>query len=351
MNIPIIAVTGSCGKTTTRAILASLFSQGGKVLSSENSFNNAIGVPLTLLRLRSDYDFAVIEMGANHAGEIAYLTQLVRPTLAIITNAGPAHLEGFSDLQGVACAKGEIFQGLPADGIAIINNDDGFADFWRSLIGGRQLFTFALHHPADVTATQIVVGLDGRSQFHLKLLEESAEVNLPLMGEHNVLNALAASAAALALDIPIESIKAGLEAVAPVKGRLVERRGYKGALIIDDSYNANPSSVVAAIKVLSKREGESILVFGDMLELGIGTEQFHRDVGEEAQRSGITRLYCFGPNSRFAANAFGEHGYHFDTQEKLVEALKQYLHGHITVLIKGSNSMKMNKVTQALLGE
>ncbi len=349
INIPIIAVTGSCGKTTTRALLASIFRQCGNVLASESSFNNDIGVPLTLLRLQPEHDFAVIEMGANHPGEIAYLTHLVKPAVAIITNAGPAHLEGFGDLEGVACAKGEIFRGLEQDGCAIINNDDRYAALWRSLLGSRPLLTFGIHHSADVMASGIRADDKGRPRFQLVLPTGEMEVHLPLMGEHNISNALAAATAAVTLDVPIESIKAGLESVAPVKGRLVERKGYNGCTIIDDSYNANPSSVTAAIKVLAGCAGDSVLVFGDMLELGEGTDQFHQSIGEEALRSGITRLYCYGAHSRYAAQAFGNHAYHFDTQDELVKALKDYLHENATVLVKGSKSMGMNKVTQALL--
>lgn len=351
VNVPIIAVTGSCGKTTTRAMLASVFRQCGNVLASESSFNNDIGVPLTLLRLRPEYHYAIFELGANHAGEIAYLTQLVKPTVAMITNAGPAHLEGFGDLEGVACAKGEIFQGLAIDGIAIINNDDQFAPLWRNLVIGSQIITFAVKHPADVMATHIRIDAEGHPSFHLTLPNAESDITLPLMGEHNVANALAVAAAAYAFNLPIEAIKKGLESVTPVKGRLVIRKGYRGATIIDDSYNANPSSVTAAIKVLTSRQGDSVLVFGDMLELGRNSEQFHREIGEHALRSGVTRLYCFGPLSQYTVKAFGNNGYHFDNKQSLITALKDHLHANVTVLIKGSRSMDMAQVTLALLEE
>lgn len=350
-KIPVIAVTGSCGKTTTRALLASVFGQMGHVLASEGSFNNDIGVPLTLLRLTPNHDYAIVEMGANHPGEIANLTQLVHPNVAIITNAGRAHLEGFGDLDGVACAKGEIFQGLPLDGVAIVNNDDRYADLWRNLVGSRRLVTFAIEHPADVMATDISLNQQSLPRFRLRLPEHEIEINLPLMGKHNVMNALAAAAAAYALDVPINSIKRGLETVAAVKRRLNEYKGYKGATIIDDSYNANPSSVAAAIDVLAKRPGDSVLVFGDMLELGEGADVLHAEIGTKALQSGITRLYCYGNHSRYAAKAFGEHGYHFENQESLLRALCDYLHKDATVLIKGSLGMKMNNITAALLEE
>lgn len=351
MNVPVIAVTGSCGKTTTRALLASVFSQVGQVLASESSFNNDVGVPLTLLRLMPEHDYVIVEMGANHLGEIANLTQLVRPDVAIITNAGAAHLEGFGDLDGVACAKGEIFQGLLLDGAAIINNDDRYADLWRNLIAARRLVTFAIEHPADVMATNITLNHHSLPRFQLCLPYDDIEINLPLMGQHNVMNALAAAAAAYALDVPLAAIKHGLEAVSAVKRRLNEYKGFRGATIIDDSYNANPSSVAAAIDVLAKRRGDSVLVFGDMLELGEGADELHSQIGNKALQSGITRLYCYGDHSRYAAKAFGEHGYHFKDQESLLRALRGYLHQDSTVLIKGSLGMKMNHITAALLEE
>jgi len=351
INIPIIAVTGSCGKTTTRALMASIFSQAGNTLASEGSFNNDIGVPLTLLRLTAEHDFAVVEMGANHSGEIAYLTHLVNPDVAIITNAGAAHLEGFGDLDGVACAKGEIFQGLSPEGVGIINNDDCYADLWRNLVGTRQLVTFAIEHPADVMATDISLNKQSLPCFRLQLPNGDIEINLPLMGRHNVMNALAAAAAAYALQVPIASIKNGLETAVAVKRRLNEYKGYNGATIIDDSYNANPSSVAAAIDVLAKRPGDSVLVFGDMLELGEGANKLHGEIGNKALHSGITRLYCYGDHSRYAAKAFGEHGYHFDDQESLLHALRSFLNKDTTVLVKGSLGMKMNNIIAALLEE
>lgn len=351
MNIPVIGVTGSCGKTTTRALMASIFGQAGNTLASEGSFNNDIGVPLTLLRLTTKHDYAVVEMGANHPGEIAYLTNLVHPDVAIITNAGAAHLEGFGDLDGVACAKGEIFQGLPADGVGIINNDDCYADFWRNLVGSKRLVTFAVEHPADVMAIDISMNEQSLPCFHLRLPEGDIEINLPLMGEHNVMNALAAAAAAYALEVPIESIKRGLETVVAVKRRLNEYKGYNGATIIDDSYNANPSSVAAAIDVLAKRPGDAVLVFGDMLELGEDANKLHSEIGDKALRSGITRLYCYGDHARYAAKAFGEQGYHFDDQESLLRALRSFLNKNTTVLVKGSLGMKMSNITAALLEE
>lgn len=352
MQPSIIAVTGSCGKTTTRALLASIFRQcGSNVLASQRSFNNGIGVPLTLLRLRPEHNYAVVELGANHPGEISNLTQLVKPAIAIITNAAPAHLEGFSSIEGVAKAKGEIFQGLSENGIAVINVDDCFANFWRALVGKRRIITFGMNHPADITAKNIKMNSAAQPIFQLMTPKEEIDIQLPLIGAHNVANALAAAAAAYAAGLPLTAIKAGLEATFAIKGRLAEQKGYRGAIIIDDSYNANPLSVSAAIDVLAKRKGNSILVFGDMLELGEGCYQFHREIGERALQSGIQKLFCYGNFTQFTAKAFGKNAHHFNNQDQFLSALKDQLNENCVVLIKGSLSMNMNRIVKALIEE
>jgi len=270
--------------------------------------------------------------------------------LSIITNAGPAHLAGFGDVKGVSRAKGEIFQGLNATGTAIINQDDQFADFWRTLVPSQgRIISFGVKNKADVSARDIKLDPQGHPHFVLVLPNATAQIKLPLLGEHNILNALAAAAAAYAFDLPITAIKQGLEAAAPVNGRLVTRKGYRGATIIDDSYNANPSSVTAAIQVLASQPGQSVLVFGDMLELGQEGSQFHREIGERALRLGINQLYCYGPLSQYAANAFGPNAYHFENKQALITALKNNLQENSTVLIKGSLSMGMKQVAVALL--
>jgi UDP-N-acetylmuramoyl-tripeptide--D-alanyl-D-alanine ligase len=346
--IPIIAVTGSCGKTTTKALLASVFSQAGKVLANPSSFNNDIGVPLTLLQLTPQHQYAVTELGANHAGEIAFLTHLVHPQVAIITNAAQAHLEGFGDLNGVACAKGEIFQGLGADGVAVINADDHYASFWRQLAGSRRIITFGVNHPADVMAQNIQYNADGQPGFELSIAGQSVSVQLQLMGEHNVHNALAAAAAGYAQGLSLSLIQAGLDAAIPEKRRLVEQRSPEGALIIDDSYNANPLSMRAAIHLLARRTGERILVIGDMRELGAEASRYHQEIGKEAKDSGIEQLFCYGDLARYAADAFGKKAYFFADRSELVQALKPHLREQVTVLIKGSNSMQMDQVVAAL---
>ena len=317
LTLPVIAITGSCGKTTTKTLLASILAQQGKVLSNQSSYNNDIGVPLTLLRLDSEHEYAVCEMGANHPGEIAKLTHLVQPDVAIITNAVPAHLEGFGDLDGVACAKGEIFQGLSVKGTAIINNDDHYAAFWKKRVGAHRTVTFAMNHSADVMAKDIQCNESVQPIFRLILPHADISVQLQLMGEHNVMNALAAAAAAFTLSIPIEKIKKGLESAGAVNKRLIAKIGFSGAIVIDDSYNANPRSVTAAMAVLAHRSGTSILVLGDMLEMGDHSDQFHRELGEKALSYGIDRLYCYGQHSRFTAEAFGGNALYFENQRDL----------------------------------
>lgn len=349
-EVIVVTVTGSCGKTTTRALLTSVFCQQGNVLASERSFNNNIGLPLTLLRLNAKHDYAVVELGANHPGEIFELTQIAKPNIAIITNAGPAHLEGFGSIGGVAKSKGEIYQGLSPNGIAIVNNDDYFSDFWKEIIGGRRTITFACNNPADVTAKNILVNSEGQPHFRLILPNGEIDVQLSLLGKHNVMNALATAAAAYSQHLPIAAIKSGLENACAVDGRLVSRKGYKGATIIDDSYNANPLSVSAAIDVLVNCFGSRlILVLGDMLELTDSMGQLHRKVGEQALQSGIHELFCCGSLAYYTAEAFGSNGYHFSNKEKLLTALKNNLDENTVVLIKGSFSMNMGKIVNGLI--
>jgi UDP-N-acetylmuramoyl-tripeptide--D-alanyl-D-alanine ligase len=346
---PIITVTGSCGKTTTRALLESVFSEAGKVLASVKSFNNNIGVPLTLMPLDSSYDFAICELGANHAGELAELTALVRPKVAIITNAAAVHLEGFGSVEGVAKAKGEIFQGLSEDGVAIINNDDHFADYWRELTQAKKQVSFGLENSADVRAENIIFNEKIQPEFDLILPSGKARVKLNLMGLHNVNNALAAAAAAFALGLSVAQIKAGLENSVAVEKRLVEIKGLNGATVIDDSYNANPLSVMAAISVLAKRKGHSILVLGDMKELGENAADFHVEIGQKAKQLKISQLYAYGDLSRHTAKAFGKNGFYFDNQDQLISELKKKITAKDTILIKGSNSMGMDLVAKALM--
>jgi len=344
-----ISVTGSCGKTTTKMLMTEIFSQAASTLSNAASFNNDIGVPLTLLQLKPEHQYAVCEVGANHPGEIAALTHIVKPDVAMITNAGAAHLAGFGDVKGVACAKGEIFQGLGVGGVAVVNADDQYADFWKKQIGDHRIITFGIKKTADVMAMNIQLNAQVQPHFRLILPNGEADIQLSLIGEHNIMNALAAAAAAYAKDVSIVHIKAGLEAASAVNRRLVEKLGVGGAVIIDDTYNANPLSTSAAISLLSKRPGESVFVLGDLVELGEQADQFHKELGLQAEQDGIQRLYCFGEHSRLAAEAFGKNAYHFENRDALIASLRDTLNETMTVLIKGSNAMGMDKIAKALM--
>lgn len=351
LTVPFFAMTGSCGKTTTKTLIASILRQRGKVHANPASFNNDIGVPLTVLQVDPTCDYAVTEIGANHLDEISLLTRLVKPNVALITNAAPVHLEGFGGLDGVAKGKGEIFQGLAQDGVAVINADDSYADYWRDLNKGRRIVTFGLRNNADVMASDIILNEKTYPTFTLSCQAGERIVNLNLMGEHNVYNAVAAAAATLAHGVSLEDVVTGLNQATAEKQRLVEHVGLRGAVIIDDTYNANPVAAKAAINILQQRAGSSILVLGDMLELGDAAESLHRDVGKCAAESGIDQLYCLGKFSRYAAEAFGQHGYHFENHDDLIKSLKSSLQKNMTVLVKGSRSMHMERIAQALVGE
>ena len=345
--MPLVAVTGSNGKTTVKEMLASIFAQQGEVLATRGNLNNDIGVPLTLFGLDSSRSSAVIEMGANHAGEIAYLTSLAEPNVAVITNAAAAHLEGFGSLEGVAKAKGEIYQGLKQDGTAIINADDDYADLWRGLTKDKNVLSFGLQNPADISA-RWQAG-DCGSQIHITTPEGKVKLHLALLGEHNVMNALAAIAAAQAVGIKLTTIKAGLEAMQPVAGRLQLKAGLQGSRLIDDTYNANPASLAAAIEVLAAFGGKHILVLGDMGELGDDTEALHAEAGRFAKAHAVDRLYTVGPMAAVAAKAFGTGAQPCENHEAVSKALQPELDTDSTVLVKGSRLSQMERIVQMLV--
>ena len=349
--IPVLAVTGSNGKTTTKEMIAAVLKAafGDAVLATDGNLNNDIGLPLTLLGLRDTHRAAVIEMGMNHPGEIAYLAPLGVPTVAVVTNAQRAHLEGMGDLDEVAREKGSIFGGLMPEGVAVINADDRYADFWRSMAGTHRQRSFGLDHPADVRAVVHQHGLSTRLE--LVAAEGSAEVALALPGRHNARNALAAAASCLAAGIPFVAVVRGLEAFAGVKGRLQKRAGKAGAMLLDDTYNANPDSVRAGIDVLAATIGRKILVLGDMGEIGEASGQFHDEIGGYAKSQGIDRLYALGEASQQAVRNFGEGARHFCNVEKLIAAVSKELGPETTVLVKGSRFMKMERVADALVLE
>jgi UDP-N-acetylmuramoyl-tripeptide--D-alanyl-D-alanine ligase len=347
-RIPVIGVTGSNGKTTVKEMLAAILGGAGPVLVTHGNLNNHVGVPLTLLRLHDEHRHAVIEMGASHPGEIALLTRLARPDVGVITNAGPAHLEGFGSIEDVARAKGELFADLAADGVAVINTEDRYAPLWRELAGDRRQVTFGLESQADVRARGIEA--DGeRTRFTLVTPDGEMPVELPLAGRHNVLNALAAAAAAGALGLDVRRIGIGLTAAAPVAGRLQLRvSDIPGVRLIDDSYNANPASLAAAVDWLTAQPGDAWLVLGDMAELGAGAAAAHAEAGRAARAAGVVRLFALGPLARAAADAFGHGAAHFDDRDALIAALRRELSSGVNLLVKGSRSARMDRVAHAL---
>ncbi|RLJ67766.1 UDP-N-acetylmuramoyl-tripeptide--D-alanyl-D-alanine ligase [Sulfurisoma sediminicola] len=347
--IPLLGITGSNGKTTVKEMCAAILRRkfgDGAVLATRGNLNNDIGLPLTLLRLRPEHRAAVIEMGMNHPGEIRYLAHLARPTVALVNNAQRAHLEGLGTLTAVARAKGEIFEGLGADGVAVINADDPHAPLWRELCSGRTVSTFGLTAAADVRGIWRQRGFGGGLE--LTTAAGTVQVELAVPGEHNARNAVAAAAACLAAGVPLDVVAAGVAGYAGVKGRLQRRAGLNGATVIDDSYNANPDSMRAAIDVLAGVPGRRILVMGDMGEVGEAAAQFHDEIGGHAKSRGIERLFALGTLAADAAHNFGDGARHFGGVEALVDALKPELAADVTVLVKGSRFMRMERVVEAI---
>lgn len=356
-SIPVIAVTGSNGKTTTKEMLAAIFGQRGNVLATQGNLNNEIGVPLTLLRLRKEHRYAVIEMGASHPGEIAYLSSLARPTVALITNAAVAHLGGFGSLDEVARTKGGIYEGLADTGVGVVNADDAYSSIWRGMVNERRCVTFGMRTAADIHADmgEIKSHLDSHAMttdFNMHTLVGDVAIALPLLGAHNVMNALAASAAALAAGATLDDIRNGLQGMHAVNGRLTVKQGIHGVRIIDDTYNANPPSVRAAIDVLAAAIGQKILVLGDMGELGDDAPAFHVQVGVQAQAAGINQLYAMGDLSMMTVQSFGNGGHHYASHEPLISALTAALTrlgSNTTILVKGSRFMRMERVVEAIV--
>jgi len=347
-SAPLVALTGSNGKTTVKEMLASILraaSADDAVHATRGNLNNDIGVPLTLLELKSGHRYAVIELGMNHAGEIRYLARLAAPDVALVNNAGSAHIEFFASVEAVARAKGEIFEGLKPGGTAVINADDRHAGIWRELASGRRIVDFGLSRQAEVSATYQLRWLE--SEIVVKTPQGEARAVLKAPGLHNVRNALAASAAAVALQVPAPAIARGLARFAGIKGRLQRKAGLNGATLIDDTYNANPESVRAAIAVLAQAPGDKLLVLGDMGELGPGAPELHAEVGRFAREQGIGRLLAFGEASVHAARAFGSGGRHFTRIEDLLAEAGNALAPGVTALVKGSRFMQMERVVKS----
>jgi UDP-N-acetylmuramoyl-tripeptide--D-alanyl-D-alanine ligase len=356
-STPLIALTGSNGKTTVKEMLACILREAcaaqsptldarSSVLATRGNLNNDIGMPLTLLELRPAHRYAVVEMGMNHAGELRYLSRLAVPDVALVNNAGPAHLEFFGTVEAIARAKGEIFEGLGPVGTAVFNADDRHAELWRGLAGGRRIVEFGLERPAAVSATYRLRWLE--SEIVVKTPRGEAATLIRAPGVHNVMNALAASAAAVALDVPAPAIARGLAQFGGIAGRLQKKAALHGATLVDDTYNANPESARAAVAVLAQAPGTKLLVLGDMGELGPGAPELHARIGEYARAQGVDRVCTLGELSAHAARAFGAGARHFARIEDLLAELEGVLAPDVTVLVKGSRFMKMERVVAAL---
>lgn len=346
---PMLAMTGSAGKTTVKEMSAAILGQLGNTLATAGNFNNDLGAPLTLLRLAKEHQYAVLELGASSIGEIAYTAGLVKPDVAIITNAAEAHIEGFGCLNNVVQAKGEILDALPPSGVAVINGDDLNAYKWKARAGDRRQLVFSLNENsgADFFARSYELQANGGFAFELVSPEGAIKVTLNHLGKHNIANALAAAAATSELGATLLQIKTGLEAVGPVAGRLTGITLSSGARIIDDSYNANPESLRAAIDVLSQCPGHKILVLGDMAELGDTALHDHQEAARYARNQGIDNLMTVGSLSAHAAREFGPQGHAFENHDSLIETLRNRMNGHTTVLVKGSRSAHMERIVQA----
>jgi len=351
-SMPIVGVAGSNGKTTVKEMTAAILERTGDTLATRGNLNNHIGVPLTLHRLDRTHRHAVVEIGANRAGEVGDLVKLARPTVGLITNAGAEHLEGFGSLEGVARAEGEMVAGLDDSATAVINADDEFAGLWRGMARGR-VTTFGIAQPADFSASDIHTAIDGTgfvTRFKLRTPAGVMPVELHLAGGHNVLNALCAAAAATAAGASLDDVRGGLATMRPVPGRLQFKTAPSGAWIVDDSYNANPSSMKAGIEVLASVDARRWLVMGDMGELGSFAAVSHEDVGRFARNHRIDRLFATGPLSQLAVEAFGSGGEWFSDTEALARAVNAELTREVCVLVKGSRMNRLERVVEALVG-
>lgn len=344
--IPLVAVTGSNGKTTVKEMIGRILGASAETLVSKGNFNNLIGLPLSILKLRARHQFAVVEIGMNQIGEIEQLTSIARPTVAVITNAGCAHLERLASVSQVATEKGKIISGLGKDGIAVLNRDSEYFPPWCAAAGSRRVITFGFSDEADVSAT--FKTLQFGSEVDIRTPGGNLTIRLQLAAEHNVMNALAAAAVGIALGVSLENIKSGLESMTAVAGRLQLRQHLKGGVLIDDTYNANPNSSAAALEYLASLGGDRRLIFGDMFELGANGEQFHREIGRKARRCGIGRLYSVGALSSLAVQEFGRGARHYSDKHALVRDLQEDLDATTTLLVKGSRGMRMDEVADQL---
>lgn len=352
-SIPVIAVTGSCGKTTVKEMLKGLLALEGSTLCAEGSLNNEIGVPLTLLQLNSEHQYAILEMGARREGDIAYLMSIADPTVVLITNAGVAHVGVFGDVYRIAKAKGEIYEHLRENGIAILNHDEPHAEAWCARLKHKQrVVTFGLKEGAEISAKNVILQAES-SGFDLLTPLGLVRCQLQVGAEHNIMNALSVAAIGFALGLSVESIHKGLGQFLSVSGRLEFKKGREGLCVIDDTYNANPVSMRAALRVLASHRGKKIFVMGDMLELGEQAQIFHQEIGLEAKNQGVDAFYGVGEMTRAAIDAFGKNARHFPDKSTLIQVLLADLENDsleclVTVLVKGSRSMQMEEIVNQL---
>lgn len=360
-----VGITGSSGKTTVKEMTGKILSRLGNVLVTNGNFNNDIGVPLTLLRLDHSHDFAVIEMGANHIGEIAYTTELVKPDVAVINNIAAAHLEGFGDLCGVARAKGEIFSGLSPNGVALYNKDTKYTNKWQWRLTDKNVKTFSRIGDADCYSSNVTLDEQGCASFDLHSRLGQCQITLTIPGNHNVCNAVAAASIAIEFGASLEDIRQGLLLMKPVKGRLnlhqvTDKKSGCRIKIIDDTYNANLESAKAAALLLSSYDGQLIFILGDMGELGCDARHYHQEVGDYAKELGINQLLSLGVLSQSASDDFssksGQTGKHFSQRVELTNYLFNELEQHIgngleniAILVKGSRSAHMELVVADLI--
>lgn len=349
----VLALTGSQGKTTVKEMTASILQHCGKVLKTRGNLNNDIGVPLTLLQIDADHAFAVIEIGANAPGEIAYSASFVKPDFVHITNVAPTHLEGFGDLDGVAKAKGEIWGSLGEKGLAIVNLDDAYAGKWLEQLKSKNFVTISAlgKNTADFKVAKLEFDATMRSAFTLRTPIGEVAIKLVLPGQHNVANAIAAAALSIQAGADLKAVQAGLQSMQSVPGRMAIRDGKKKSIIIDDSYNASPSSFRAAIDVLAGQMGTKIIAMGDMAELGDFTQEAHQEIGAYAADKGIDFLFGIGANSKLATESFDKGGKHFTEMEALAQYILPLLDPTVTLLIKGSRSAGMDRLVSRLTKE
>jgi UDP-N-acetylmuramoyl-tripeptide--D-alanyl-D-alanine ligase len=350
LSATVIGLTASNGKTTMKNMLFSIFSEimPGKVTATKGNFNNAIGMPITLLNAKKQDRVLILEMGMNHPLEMAALTRIARPDVALIGMVSPCHMAAFDSLQGIAEAKGEIIEGVPDEGTIVLNQDDAFFDLWKNKAGERRLVSFSKQNKGDVSAT--VIESSNVQVFDLTFSDSTVRVTLPLMGEHNIMNALAAAASALQVkETTLQAIATGLNKAQLESGRMTLHTLSHNVLLIDDAYNASPASVKEAIKSIGHESRERILVFGEMGELGVSAEKWHREVGEFAKNNGIDHLICFGEMARYTAKAFGEGGQFCENYSSLSDVVEKLITKNQVVLVKASRFVNLTRLVDHLL--